>query len=108
LLDNAIKYTPVHGEIRLAVGKSADGAAIVEVTDNGPGIAPEDHALVFERFYRVDKSRSVERGAGLGLSIAKWAVEANGGRVELESVAGRGSTFRIVLPHPSSVGARKS
>ncbi len=98
LLDNAIKYTPAGGEVRIAVRARTDGAAVVEVADNGPGIAPEHHARIFERFYRVDPSRSVQRGAGLGLSIAQWAVEANGGRIELESAIGRGSTFRIVLP----------
>jgi heavy metal sensor kinase len=98
LLDNAIKYTPMGGEVRIAVCARADGAAIVEVADNGPGIAPAHHARIFERFYRVDPSRSVQRGVGLGLSIAQWAVEANGGRIELESAIECGSTFRIVLP----------
>jgi heavy metal sensor kinase len=98
LLDNAIKYTPPSGEVHVAVRRSPNGAAIIEVTDNGPGIAPEHHTRIFERFYRVDPSRSGERGVGLGLSIAQWAVGANGGTIELESEAGRGSTFRIVLP----------
>jgi len=97
LLDNAIKYTPAGGAIRISA-RCADGAAIIEVTDSGPGIAPEHHARVFERFYRVDPSRSEQRGAGLGLSIAEWAAAASGGRIELERGVGRGSTFRIVLP----------
>lgn len=105
LLDNAIKYTPAGGEIHVSVGQNGAATAVVEVTDNGPGIAPEDQTLIFERFYRVDKSRSVERGAGLGLSIAKWAVEANAGRIELESQPGRGSTFRIVLTRRSGLTA---
>ena len=98
LLDNAIKYTIPGGEIRVAVQRRPDDTAIIEVTDNGPGIAPEHHARIFERFYRVDPSRSGERGVGLGLSIAQWAVGANGGTIELESEVGKGSSFRIVLP----------
>jgi heavy metal sensor kinase len=99
LLDNAIKYTPEQGEIRVRATLDDDGSGVVEVTDSGPGIPPEEHEKVFERFYRPDKARSREwGGAGLGLAIARWAVEANGGRVELESEVGTGSTFRIVLP----------
>jgi heavy metal sensor kinase len=105
LLDNAIKYTPSRGEIHLSLAQNGAATAVLEVTDNGPGIAPEDQTLVFERFYRVDKSRSIERGAGLGLAIAKWAVETNGGRIELDSQPGRGSTFRIVLPRRAGRGA---
>jgi heavy metal sensor kinase len=104
LVDNAIKYTPARGEIRLSVSRNGAATAVVEVTDNGPGIAPEERALVFERFYRVDKSRSVERGAGLGLAIARWAVESNGGRIELQSEPGRGSTFRVILPQAARGG----
>jgi heavy metal sensor kinase len=98
LIDNAIKYSPRGGCIRITVRTNPEGAAIVEVADEGPGI-PEGHrSRVFDRFYRVDKSRSREGGgAGLGLAIALWAVKAHGGRIELESEEGRGSTFRIVL-----------
>ncbi len=101
LLDNAIKYTPAGGAITVAVSARA-GAILVEVKDNGPGLAPDQAARVFDRFYRVDPSRSAQAGAGLGLSIAKWAAEANGGRIELESREGCGSTFRLVLPGVSS------
>jgi heavy metal sensor kinase len=95
---NAIKYAPEHTRVRLATGRRG-GAAVLEVADEGPGIAPEHQDRVFERFYRVDKSRSREMGGtGLGLALVKWAAEAHGGRVELESEVGRGSTFRIVLP----------
>jgi signal transduction histidine kinase len=67
--------------------------------DTGPGIAAEHRERIFDRFYRVDKARSREMGGtGLGLAIARWAVEANGGRLELESEEGAGSTFRIILP----------
>ncbi len=97
LLDNAIKYTPTRGEIRVRVF-AHDGEAVAVVSDSGPGIPPEERQRVFERFYRLDKARSREMGgAGLGLAIAQWAVAVNAGRIELDSKPGRGSTFRIVI-----------
>ena len=99
LLYNAIKYTPQHGVIRVAATSTADGGAVIEVQDTGPGIPAADHQRIFERFYRVDHARSPQTGgSGLGLTIARWAVEANGGRIELESLEGRGTLFRVVLP----------
>ncbi len=99
LLDNAIKYTPDHGHIAVTVRQNAQGEACVAVIDDGPGIPAEYHEKVFDRFYRVDKDRSrTQGGTGLGLAIARHAVELNGGRIELESEQGKGSTFRIVLP----------
>ena len=99
LLDNAIKYTPVGGKVQVTVGTTSGGEAALAVSDDGPGIAAEHREKIFERFYRVDEGRSREvGGAGLGLSIVKWAVESNGGRIELDSVANGGSTFRIVFP----------
>ncbi len=99
LLDNAIKYTPPEGAIRVMACLSPQDEVVVEVTDSGPGIAPEHQRHVFDRFYRVDKARARETGGvGLGLALAKWAVEVNGGRIELQSEAGSGSTFRVVLP----------
>jgi heavy metal sensor kinase len=101
LLDNAVKYTPVGGRINVACRRSNDGAIVVEVADNGPGIPQEEQERIFERFYRVDKSRSREiGGVGLGLAIARWSVEANGGRVEVESLGEGGSVFRILLLTP--------
>lgn len=89
----------VEGRVRMAVKLSGNGSAIVEVIDQGPGISPENEAKVFERFYRIDRGRAGEQsGAGLGLAIAHWATEANGGRIELMSQVGWGSTFRIVVP----------
>ncbi len=105
LLDNAIKYTTCNGEIRVVVGTNPEGEASLEVIDNGPGIAQEHRDKIFERFYRVDKGRSREvGGAGLGLSIARWAVEANNGRLEFESKEGGGSDFRILLPITTGQG----
>ena len=98
ILDNAIKYTPRGGTIFVAL-KEIEGKLIIEVTDTGPGIAAEHREKIFDRFYRVEKDRSREiGGAGLGLAIAKWAVEANGGHLELDSQENQGSTFRILLP----------
>jgi heavy metal sensor kinase len=98
VLDNAIKYGPRDSEIRVVAGRRGDDAEIA-VSDAGPGIAPEHHDRVFERFYRVDAGRSRNAGGfGLGLALARWSAEAHGGAIELESVVGEGSTFRIVLP----------
>lgn len=99
LVDNAIKYSPAGAQIRLRVWESPT-SAVLDVIDNGPGIAPDVRARVFDRFYRAGSSRTSERvaGTGLGLSIAKWAVEANGGQLSLESTGGGGSTFRIAVP----------
>jgi len=99
LLYNAIKYTPQRGTIRITARSTVAGETVIEVQDTGPGIPAADHQRVFERFYRVDQDRSRQSGGtGLGLAIARWAVEANGGRIELESHEGRGTLFRVVLP----------
>ncbi len=96
---NAIKYTPPKGEIAVTVTSGTTADAVIEVRDTGPGIAAEHRDRVFERFYRVDDARSRESGGvGLGLAIARWAVEANGGRIEVRSAPDRGAVFRIVVP----------
>jgi len=98
VLDNAIKYSPAGARIDVAVRPLGSGHAAVEIRDPGKGIAPEHHARIFERFYRVETGRSRDPGGtGLGLAIARWAVQSHGGRLELESAAGQGSLFRIVL-----------
>jgi heavy metal sensor kinase len=98
VLYNAIKYTPNKGAVRI-VAKTIGRDAVIEVKDTGPGIPPEHRERIFERFYRADDARSRETGgAGLGLAIARWAVEANGGRIDVESDVGEGTLFRIVLP----------
>jgi two-component system sensor histidine kinase SenX3 len=104
LVDNAIKYSAERTCVSIATG-SRGGEVFIEVRDEGPGLADEDHERVFERFYRVDRSRSRELGGtGLGLSLVKWTAEAHGGRVELTSAEGRGSVFRIVLPSADRSG----
>jgi two-component system phosphate regulon sensor histidine kinase PhoR len=98
LIDNAIKYTPEGGTIGV-VARFEAGEVIVEVTDNGIGIPAEDMPRIFERFYRVDRSRSREMGGtGLGLSIVKHVAHVHGGSVEVDSAPGKGSTFRLKLP----------
>ena len=99
ILHNAIKYMPAGGTIRVTTELRPDGEAVIEVQDEGPGIPLKHRERIFDRFFRVDPDRSgASNGAGLGLSIASWAAEANGGRIEMESEEGVGSTFRIVLP----------
>ena len=98
LIDNAVKYSPSGGSIRVRV-EALSGQALIDVQDSGPGI-PEEHAgKVFQRFYRVDRARSrAEGGAGLGLSIVEWAIGVHGGVVQLRQDSGSGCTFSIRLP----------
>jgi heavy metal sensor kinase len=99
LLDNAIKYSPPESKIWVRVQSGGDKQVFLDVVDQGPGIPNEHLPHVFDRFYRVDKARTREwGGAGLGLSITRWAVEALGGAITLKSEEGHGSTFRIALP----------
>lgn len=100
LVGNAINYTPKGGEIVVGLGKVTDRAQLT-VTDNGPGIPPEDLPHIFERFYRGEKSRTRQKdgkGYGLGLSIAYWIVRNHGGRIEVNSTLGQGTTFCVWLP----------
>jgi two-component system phosphate regulon sensor histidine kinase PhoR len=98
LVENAIKYTPEGGLIRIVV-REEGGRAILEVVDNGVGIAADDVPHIFERFYRAERSRSRDMGGtGLGLSIVKHIAQAHGGSVEVDTAPGAGSTFRLRLP----------
>lgn len=99
LIDNAIKYTPPGGTIRVEVSLT-DTGLVLTVTDTGIGIAPEHLPRVFERFYRVDKARGRERGGtGLGLSIVRSVVAAYGGTVSMASNPGDGAECVVTLPH---------
>jgi two-component system sensor histidine kinase BaeS len=97
-LTNAIRYTPAGGLVELTAAVSHDTVAVA-VADNGMGIPPDEHDRIFDRFHRVDAARDrVSGGTGLGLAIARRAAVALGGRIELDSALGQGSTFRLVLP----------
>ena len=98
LTENAIKYTPDNGHIMVSLFE-AEGSLVWKVKDDGVGIPAEDQIHIFERFYRVDKARSRETGGtGLGLSIVKQLVNMHGGTITVESEAGKGSEFTVVLP----------
>jgi signal transduction histidine kinase len=97
LLDNAIKFTPVTGQIKLQAKQEPD-VVVIEVIDTGEGIANDDLPKVFERFYRADKARQREGGSGIGLAIVKNIILAHGGSVDVRSNEGHGSIFRIILP----------
>ena len=98
LCDNAIKYNRPGGSVEVSVTQNESEAAVT-VADTGIGIAPEDQARVFERFYRADKSRSKESGGtGLGLSIVKHAVQYHHGSIDLRSAPGEGTTIKVMFP----------
>jgi two-component system phosphate regulon sensor histidine kinase PhoR len=106
LVDNAVKYTPSGGRVQIVSRKGPDGAAVLEVRDDGPGIPPEHLPRIFERFYRVDKARSRELGGtGLGLSIVRHLAEGMGAAVSVESEPGRGTSFSITVPSTPDEGA---
>ena len=102
VVTNAAQHTPADGAVRLSLA-TAPEAVQLRVTDAGPGIAPEDLPHVFERFYRADRARSAEenggrQGSGIGLTIARELVNANGGRISVEHTGAAGTTFLIELP----------
>lgn len=98
LLDNAIRYTPAPGTVSVSLRREGE-MAIVAIKDTGVGIAAEDMPFIFERFYRVDKARSrAQGGTGLGLAICRYIAEAHGGKIEVQSQLGAGSTFSVWLP----------
>lgn len=98
ILHNAIKFSPVSGDISVSTTRY-ESEVRIRIADSGPGIAEEHRHKVFQRFYRVDKARSSDAGgAGLGLSIAQWAVQAHGGRITIEPAGDRGCAFQIAIP----------
>ena len=110
VLDNAIKYSPNGSTIALRV-EPLGNQGLLAIADEGSGIPPEHRERIFHRFFRVDEARSRERGgAGLGLAIAKWAVEIHGGQITVQARSGAGSEFRILLPleqAPTAADGRK-
>ncbi len=98
VIHNAIRYTPQGGRVDVRVGRTDYGGAVIDIIDDGPGIPAGERERVFDRFYRLDRSRTkIVGGAGLGLSIARWAVEANGGKIEFVDKTGSGAHCRITL-----------
>jgi len=98
IIHNAIRYAPAGGRIEIRAGRDGE-SAFVDVLDDGPGIPPGEREKAFDRFYRLDKSRSrADGGTGLGLAIAKWAVEANGGTISFRDGDLPGACCRITLP----------
>jgi two-component system phosphate regulon sensor histidine kinase PhoR len=108
LLHNAIKYTQPGGQIKISL-KDQEENAFLTVEDTGIGIPEEHLPLIFNRLYRVDKSRSKEDGggSGLGLSICKHIVEAHKGKIEVESQPGVGTKFKISFPKIHSTNPEK-
>ena len=97
VITNAIQHSPRGTAVTVALS-DAPGQAVVRVTDRGGGIADEDLPHVFERFYRADRARGAHGGSGIGLTVARELIAANGGSIEVESTGAEGTTFRIVLP----------
>ncbi len=104
VLDNAIRYSPAGGAVRVALDR-AGAVYAVSISDQGPGIAAEVQSRIFERFYRVDAARThdgpSDGGAGLGLALARWIAHAHGGDIRLAASSRLGSTFVITLPSPA-------
>ena len=97
LCDNAVRYNVDGGSVTIQI-RQFKNDAVLTVSDTGIGIPEEDHARIFERFYRVDKSHSKETGGtGLGLSIVKHAVAYHGGKIDLSSAPGKGTTIRVTF-----------
>ncbi len=96
IVGNAVKYTE-HGRVDVRLARSGDDV-VVEVADTGPGIAAEEHEAIFQEYWQSREARTRRAGTGLGLAIARRLVEMHGGRIEVTSEIGKGSTFRIVLP----------
>jgi signal transduction histidine kinase len=103
LIDNAIKYSPAGSTVGIQLG-SDDTKVSITITDPGKGIPAEELPFIFDRFRRGALTRTAEPGSGLGLAIVQRIAELHGGRVRVESVAGKGSTFRIEFPNLKASG----
>jgi signal transduction histidine kinase len=101
LLHNSIKYTPTGGQVGVAIRavySTGKPTALVQVTDTGPGIAPEEQQTIFDFFYRSPKQRRIHQGLGIGLALSRWLAEAHNGTLTVQSQPGRGATFTLSLP----------
>jgi two-component system, OmpR family, sensor histidine kinase BaeS len=101
LLTNALRYTPVHGQIKITTSSISlpDQGVKITIEDSGSGISPDDLPHIFDHFYRADSSRDRRSGgSGIGLAIVRQLVEIHGGRVEADSILGKGSRFTVYLP----------
>ena len=108
LLDNAVRYTQPGGAVHLRVAREG-GRVLFSVEDSGIGIAPEHQPRIFDRFYRVDRTRgAVAGGSGLGLALAKWIAEKHGTGILLESTLGKGSCFGFTLSAVDGASATDS
>ena len=97
VITNAVQHSPPNTEVGVTLGEGS-GEVVVRVRDRGAGIADDDLPHIFERFYRADRARGAHGGSGIGLTVARELIAANGGRIEVESTGAGGTTFRIVLP----------
>lgn len=98
IVDNAVKYSRQMGKVEMSLVREGQMARI-SVTDQGIGISPEEQTHIFDRFYRSDAARThAQKGTGLGLSICKWIAEVHHGKIQVESVLGKGSCFTVLLP----------
>ena len=108
VLDNAIKYGPVGSTVTISVDREAN-EGVLAIADEGPGVPAEHRERIFHRFFRLDEARSRDGGgAGLGLAIAKWAVEIHGGRITVNGRRSGGSEFLIHLPLAESPATQDS
>lgn len=107
LVDNALKYSIAGGAVNVRLGSDGE-SALIEVSDRGPGIAPEHLPHVFERFYRADPARTAGGGSGLGLAIAKTIVDAHRGAIDISSSASLGTVVRIRVPAMTSAAAARA
>ena len=98
LLDNALKFTPEGGDVRLSAEMQANKFVKVQISDTGPGIPEEYHEQIFERFGQVPTIRGRRRGSGLGLAFCRSAIDAHGGQIWVEPNHGAGSVFSFILP----------
>jgi signal transduction histidine kinase len=99
-----VKYTE-HGRVDVRLALDGDNV-VVDVADTGPGIAPEEHEAIFQEYFQSREARTRRTGTGLGLAIARRLCEMHGGRIEVTSEIGKGSTFRVVLPIASRAEGR--